>query len=135
MAGRAHDRDHEGERGPGEDVVTRGDAVVFNDTRVIPARLTGTREREGQVVRVEATLHQRKSPSRWTAFMRPGKRLHLGDRVRFGEASDRACLLGALDATIAEKGEGGEVTLSFDLAGPDGWIFTVNSSHASGEPI
>jgi S-adenosylmethionine:tRNA ribosyltransferase-isomerase len=101
------------------DYLRPGDAVVFNDTRVIPARLTGLRERDGQVVRVEATLHQRQSPSRWTAFMRPGKRLHVGDRVRFGEANDRACLLGSLDAAIAEKGEGGEVTLAFDLAGPD----------------
>jgi S-adenosylmethionine:tRNA ribosyltransferase-isomerase len=96
-----------------------GDAVVFNDTKVIPARLSGFRERDGQVVRVEATLHQRRGAARWTAFMKPGKRLHIGDRVQFGEANDRACLLGALDATIAEKGEGGEVTLAFDLAGPD----------------
>jgi len=39
--------------------------------------------------------------------------------VIFGAMEDRACLLGALDATVAEKGEGGEVTLAFDLAGPD----------------
>jgi S-adenosylmethionine:tRNA ribosyltransferase-isomerase len=51
--------------------------------------------------------------------MRPGKRIKVGDRVRFGDAQDRACFLGALDATVTEKGEGGEVTLSFDLAGPD----------------
>jgi S-adenosylmethionine:tRNA ribosyltransferase-isomerase len=51
--------------------------------------------------------------------MKPGKRLHVGDRVRFGERDDRACLLGVLDATVAEKGEGGEVTLAFDLSGPD----------------
>jgi len=96
-----------------------GDALVFNDTRVIPARLKGVRERDGGHAAVEATLHRRLSPHRWTAFMRPGKRLKAGDRVRFGETSDRACLLGALDATIAEKGEGGEVTLSFELSGPD----------------
>ena len=51
--------------------------------------------------------------------MRPGKRLKVGDRVRFGERDDRACLLGALDATVTDKGEGGEVTLAFDLSGPD----------------
>jgi S-adenosylmethionine:tRNA ribosyltransferase-isomerase len=101
------------------DFLRPGDAMVFNDTRVIPARLNGTRERDGSVVAVEATLHRRLSPHRWTAFMKPGKRLHVGDRVRFGERDDRACLLGALDATVAEKGEGGEVTLSFDLSGPD----------------
>ncbi|HZZ37205.1 MAG TPA: tRNA preQ1(34) S-adenosylmethionine ribosyltransferase-isomerase QueA [Caulobacteraceae bacterium] len=96
-----------------------GDALVFNDTKVIAARLTGARHRDGQAVAVEATLHRRLSSSRWTAFMRPGKRLKLGDRVVFGETSDRACLLGALNATVAGKGEDGEVTLAFDLAGPD----------------
>jgi len=102
---------------PGE--LQAGDVLVLNDTRVIPARLKGVRHREETQVVVEATLHRRLSPSRWTAFMRPGKRLAEGDRVVFGEPSDRACLLGALDATITGKGEGGEVTLSFDLSGPD----------------
>jgi len=51
--------------------------------------------------------------------MKPGKRLKLGDRVRFGERDDRACFLGVLDATVAAKGEDGEVTLAFDLSGPD----------------
>ena len=101
------------------DFLRPGDAVVFNDTRVIPARLFGTRERDGNIVAVEATLHRRLSPHAWTAFMKPGKRLHVGDRVRFGERDDRACLLGALDATVKEKGEGGEITLGFDLSGPD----------------
>src|SRR5947209_9163652 len=92
---------------PGE--LRAGDILVLNDTRVIAARLKGVRHREGRQVAVEATLHRRLAPHRWTAFMRPGKRLAAGDRVVFGESSDRACLLGALDATITEKGEGGEV--------------------------
>jgi S-adenosylmethionine:tRNA ribosyltransferase-isomerase len=96
-----------------------GDVLVLNDTRVIPARLKGVRTREESRVAVEATLHKRLGPHLWTAFMRPGKRLAPGDRVTFGEATDRACLLGALDATVQAKGEGGEVTLAFDLAGPD----------------
>jgi S-adenosylmethionine:tRNA ribosyltransferase-isomerase len=96
-----------------------GDALVVNDTKVIRARLDGVRERDGSAVAVEATLHRRLSPSRWTAFMKPGKRLKLGDRVSFGERTDRACLLGALDATVKDKREGGEVTLAFDLSGPD----------------
>jgi len=94
-----------------------GDLLVFNDTRVIHARLIGSRLREESVVPVEANLHRRLSPSRWTAFMKPGKRLKEGDRLCFGEARDAACLLGSLDATILSKGEGGEVTLAFDLAG------------------
>jgi S-adenosylmethionine:tRNA ribosyltransferase-isomerase len=96
-----------------------GDILVLNDTRVIPARLKGVRVREDSHVAVEATLHRRLSPHAWTAFMRPGKRLAEGDRIVFGEAQDRACFLGALDATVKAKGDGGEVTLGFDLSGPD----------------
>ena len=51
--------------------------------------------------------------------MRPGKKLAVGDRIAFGAIEDRGCQLGMLDATLAAKGEGGEVTLSFDLTGPD----------------
>ena len=113
--------------GPFEDRIIRdlpgllrpGDVVVVNDTKVIPARLSGVRTREDSAVAVEATLHRRLTPSRWTAFMKPGKRLKPGDRVRFGERTDRACLLGALDATVKDKGGGGEITLAFDLSGPD----------------
>jgi S-adenosylmethionine:tRNA ribosyltransferase-isomerase len=96
-----------------------GDVLVLNDTRVIPARLKGVRIRGESRVPVEATLHRRLSGHAWTAFMKPGKRLAPGDRVIFGEADDRACLLGALDATVQDKGDDGEVTLSFDLSGPD----------------
>ena len=96
-----------------------GDILVLNDTRVIPARLKGVRRREESRVAVEATLHRRLAPHVWTAFMRPGKKLLPGDRIAFGESQDRACLLGSLDATVTAKGEGGEVTLAFDLSGPD----------------
>ena len=94
-----------------------GDALVLNDTRVIPARLHGMRAREGSIARIEATLLARLSPSRWTALARPGKRLESGDRISFGEATDRACYLTALNATVAGKGESGEISLEFDLAG------------------
>jgi S-adenosylmethionine:tRNA ribosyltransferase-isomerase len=96
-----------------------GDAVVFNDTRVIAARLIGRRERDGQTARIEATLHQRLTASRWAAFVRPAKRLALGDRVAFGETRERACALSQLDATVVDRGEAGEVVLEFDLAGVD----------------
>jgi S-adenosylmethionine:tRNA ribosyltransferase-isomerase len=96
-----------------------GDVLVLNDTRVIAARLKGLRHRETSRMSVQATLHKRLAPHVWTAFMRPGKRLAVGDRVSFGETDDRACLTGALDATVTAKGEDGEVTLAFDLAGPD----------------
>ncbi|MCO5147952.1 MAG: tRNA preQ1(34) S-adenosylmethionine ribosyltransferase-isomerase QueA [Aquamicrobium sp.] len=94
-----------------------GDALVFNDTRVIPAQLTGLRQRGDAVAQVDATLHMRIGADRWKAFVRPAKRLAEGDRVQFGGAGN-ACLAGSLDATVVEKGEAGEVTFAFDLAGP-----------------
>ena len=105
------------------DFLRPGDALVFNDTRVIPARLSGARERigpEGEIltVAVEATLHHRDAPDVWSAFMKPGKRIKAGDRIRFGTAADGACLLGRLNATVESKGEDGLVTLRFDLSGP-----------------
>ncbi|MEP6868527.1 MAG: tRNA preQ1(34) S-adenosylmethionine ribosyltransferase-isomerase QueA [Novosphingobium sp.] len=56
-----------------------GDVLVFNDTRVIPAQLEGTR---GQA-RVGVTLHKRVDLRRWQAFVRNGKRLRVGDLVEF----------------------------------------------------
>jgi len=100
------------------DLLQPGDALVFNDTRVIPARLSGVRERDGSVVAVEATLHQREREDRWSAFMKPGKRLKPGDRVRFGVDGDAACLQGRLDAEVLSKGDDGLVALRFDLSGP-----------------
>ncbi len=96
-----------------------GDLLVFNDTRVIPARLSGVRTREDSSVAVEATLIERASSSTWIALAKPGKRLREGDRIRFGTLDDRACLLGALEAIVQAKGEDGAITLAFDLAGPD----------------
>jgi S-adenosylmethionine:tRNA ribosyltransferase-isomerase len=96
-----------------------GDAVVFNDTRVIAARLIGRRERDGHAARIEATLHRRLGASRWSAFVRPAKRLEVGDRIAFGETRERACALALLDAVVVGKGDGGEVTLEFELAGDE----------------
>src|SRR5688572_7325544 len=74
-------------------VLRPGDALVFNDTRVIPAQLAGVRVREGTgELPVSATLHMRIGPERWKAFARPGKRIKQGDRVVFGHGGD-ACLL------------------------------------------
>ena len=95
-----------------------GDALVFNDTKVIPAQLEGQRIREGgNELPVSATLHMRAGPERWKAFARPGKRIKVGDRIAFGHTGN-ACLLGTLNATVEAKGEGGEITLLFDLTGP-----------------
>lgn len=101
------------------DLLQPGDALVFNDTRVIPARLAGERHRDDLApIRVEATLHHRDSTAVWSAFMKPGKRIRPGDRIRFGASGDDACSLGRLDATVLTKGEDGLITLKFELGGP-----------------
>jgi S-adenosylmethionine:tRNA ribosyltransferase-isomerase len=61
------------------DLLRSGDVLVFNDTRVIPAQLEGTRGN----ARIGATLHKRIDLRRWQAFVRNGKRLHMGDVVTF----------------------------------------------------
>ena len=92
-----------------------GDALVVNDTRVVPARLNGIRVRGDAVARIEVTLIKRESDSRWRALAKPAKRLAVGERIRFGDESEStACLLASLDATVVER-EGGEVLLEFAL--------------------
>ena len=80
-----------------------GDVMVFNDTRVIPARLTGTR---GEA-RVALTLHMRMGADRWRAFARPAKRLRPGDRIVFADDFSAA----------VEARDGPEVSLVFDRGG------------------
>ncbi|MFT0859057.1 tRNA preQ1(34) S-adenosylmethionine ribosyltransferase-isomerase QueA [Ancylobacter sp. G4_0304] len=96
------------------ELLNPGDALVVNDTRVVPARLDGVRRRDtsqGEGVRVEAMLHKRVSGDTWLALARPGKRLAVGDTIDFSRAGH------PLAARIEAKGEGGEVTLRFDLSG------------------
>ncbi|CAA2138793.1 tRNA preQ1(34) S-adenosylmethionine ribosyltransferase-isomerase QueA [Hyphomicrobium sp. ghe19] len=93
-----------------------GDALVFNDTKVIPAALSGVRIRGETRAKVDFNLTKRTGENSWRAFARPAKRLEAGDRVHFGHDQD-SCMLGALDATVAAKGEAGEVELAFDLTG------------------
>jgi S-adenosylmethionine:tRNA ribosyltransferase-isomerase len=99
------------------DLLNPGDALVVNDTKVIAARLTGRRIGRGSEAKIEATLIRRIDGSRWRAFVRPAKKLTPGDVVRFGEEG-KVCFLGELDATVEDKGEGGEVTLAFSFHGP-----------------
>ena len=96
------------------DLLRPGDALVFNDTRVIRAALEGKRLRGDNRARISFNLHRRVDESRWRAFARPAKRLARGDRIRFGH-DGRVCFLGTLDATVTEIGEAGEVELSFSM--------------------
>ena len=78
-----------------------GDLLVFNDTRVIPARLKGVRYRDEVRVAIEVTLHKRNSANEWAAFAKPGKRLKAGDRVRFAPVShDEFIRLGGDDTPL-----------------------------------
>jgi S-adenosylmethionine:tRNA ribosyltransferase-isomerase len=100
------------------DLLRPGDALVVNKTKVIAARLNGRRIGRGVMEpAIEATLHRRLDGERWRAFVKPAKRLEPGDIVRFGDEG-KVCFLGQLDATVEEKGEGGEVTLAFAFHGP-----------------
>ena len=100
------------------DFLRPGDALVVNDTKVIAARLSGIRVRGEAVAQIEATLVKRVDASRWRALVRPARKLEPGERIRFGETSESmACLLGALDAEVEEKGADGEVLLAFAFHG------------------
>jgi S-adenosylmethionine:tRNA ribosyltransferase-isomerase len=99
------------------DLLRAGDALVVNDTKVIPASLHGRRIGRGDhEPAISATLIKRLDGSRWNALVKPGKRLAVGDIVRFG-SEGRVCFLEQLDATVEAKGEGGEVTLAFAFDG------------------
>jgi S-adenosylmethionine:tRNA ribosyltransferase-isomerase len=96
----------------------RGDELlVFNNARVIPARLFGHRagihsqapskatRREHLTGEVEVLLTRQIEPNTWEALVRPGRKLPVGERIRFGE--------GLLDAEILTRGELGLRTLRF----------------------
>ncbi len=96
------------------DLLRPGDLLVFNDTRVIPARLFGMRGR----ARVELTLHKADATGSWWAFARPARRLRVGDRVEFGDG---------FAATVIAKADGGQARLSFDHSGTD--LITALEAH------
>ncbi|MBY0406236.1 MAG: tRNA preQ1(34) S-adenosylmethionine ribosyltransferase-isomerase QueA [Rickettsiales bacterium] len=80
-----------------------GDVMVFNDTRVMPARLIGRRGAAG----VEVLLHKQVASGQgqqWLCFAKPAKKLKPGDSIVFGEG---------FSAEVLEKREDGQVVLSF----------------------
>jgi len=79
-----------------------GDLLVLNDTKVIPARLVGTRG----AATVEVTLVRDNGGGLWHAYAKGARRLHPGDRIEFAEG---------FAADIVEKTPEGEVTLRFRL--------------------
>jgi len=87
-----------------------GDVCVFNDTRVIPAQLFGVRPARGDSAEsaIEVTLHKREASDVWAAFAKPGRKLIVGDTIRFGDR---------LAAVVETKRDGGEIALRFDEFG------------------
>ncbi len=88
-----------------------GDVLVFNDTKVIPAQLEGLRgssfvdgSRSEPGAKIGATLHKREGPRSWWSFIRNARRLHVGDRVEFGDG---------VAASAVKKGEDGAFLLQF----------------------
>jgi S-adenosylmethionine:tRNA ribosyltransferase-isomerase len=90
------------------DIFRPGDRLVLNNTKVLPARLFGTRQRGDAVAKVEITLLEPRAVG-WRALAKPLRKVQVGEVIRF---SDR------LSATVAEKSES-DLTLMFDLTGDD----------------
>ena len=97
-----------------------GDVLVFNDTKVIPAMLSGRRVRPGasSMPKITANLHRREDAVTWRAFARPAKKLKAGDRILFG-LSGAGCSVDELWGEVVEKGEGGEIVLRFSCPGQE----------------
>ena len=107
------------------DLLRPNDLVVFNNTRVFPARLFGHRSgthaqplsprnpasKEFLRGKVEALLTKQIGEWEWEALVRPGRKIGVGERISFGENEE-------LKAEVISHGEFGERTLRFDPA-PD----------------
>ncbi len=90
-----------------------GDLLVFNDTKVIPARLFGQRHRETRdgsgIAKIEVTLIRQETADTWAALARPVRRLGRGDRITFG----------SLTCQVADVRDAGEIGLRFDRSGSE----------------
>jgi S-adenosylmethionine:tRNA ribosyltransferase-isomerase len=89
------------------DYLRAGDALVVNDSRVIPARLRGVRLRGASPVRIEILLHRRLSPDTYSMLARPARKLAVGDALDFDGLAGR----------VAARGQAGEAEITFALSG------------------
>jgi S-adenosylmethionine:tRNA ribosyltransferase-isomerase len=88
------------------DYLQKGDALVVNDTRVLPARLHGLRVREAGPAKIEILLHRRLGPSRFGVLARPARKLDTGDTLDFD----------GLRGHVVARGEMGEAEIEFAFA-------------------
>lgn len=90
------------------DLFQPGDRLVLNNTKVIPARLFGTRQRGEAVAKVEVTLLEPLAHG-WRALAKPLRKVQVAEVIRFSDA---------LSATVVEKSQT-DMVVSFNLTGPD----------------
>lgn len=88
------------------DYLREGDCMVFNDSRVLPARLIGARPSGGSV---ELVLLRDLGEGRWECLSRPGRKTKPGTEILFGD--------GELKATVEAVAEGGNRIVRFDYEG------------------
>ena len=88
------------------DYLREGDCMVFNDSRVLPARLIGARPTGGSV---ELVLLRDLGEGRWECLSRPGRKTKPGTEILFGN--------GELKATVESVAEGGNRIVRFDYEG------------------
>lgn len=86
----------------------KGDLLVFNDSRVIPARLRATKEESG--AQIELLLLEPTGPREWWSMVRPGKRVRPGMVLRLQDQANRPT---SISATVLAKREDGHIQLSF----------------------
>jgi len=89
------------------DYLEEGDCLVLNDTRVLPARLFGTKEGSGG--KMEFLLLKRKEKDLWETLVKPGRRAQIGSRFLFGN--------GELKAQVVDMGEEGSRIVRFEYEG------------------
>ncbi len=95
------------------DVLRPGDRLVLNDTKVIPARLTGQRHRDGEAgptsSKIEVTLLEPRADGDWAALVKPLRKVRDGEEIVFSDE---------LSATVEGRAEG-QAALRFNLTGDD----------------
>ncbi len=91
------------------DIFRAGDRLVLNNTKVIPARLFGTRARGEAVAKVEITLLEPQASGGWRALAKPLRKVNIGEVIRFSDQ---------LSATVADK-SATDLRLAFNLEGDD----------------
>ena len=89
------------------DYINKGDTIVLNDTKVLPARLFG--HREGKIEAIEVLLLKQKEGNIWQTLVKPGKKLKIGTKIIFDE--------NLLSANVIDILEDGQRVIEFSYKG------------------